>query len=133
MNENSPIWASATATVTDALNGYPNAQTSTSATNGLPTSTMASAPSTSRGDCNKAAGASSMPTDTKNSTANASRIGSASDAARRLYSDRPTTMPARNAPRAIETLKTSADPTAMPSASTSTVSVNSSRERVAAT
>ena len=69
-----------------------------------------------------------MPTDTKNSTANASRIGSASDAARRLYSDRPTTMPARNAPSAIETLKTSAEPTAMPSASTSTVSVNSSRD-----
>ena len=42
-------------------------------------------------------------------------------------------MPARNAPSAIETPKISAEPTAMPSASTSTVSVNSSRERVAAT
>ena len=39
-------------------------------------------------------------------------------------------MPARNAPSAIETPKISADPTAMPSAMTSTVSVNSSRERV---
>ena len=42
-------------------------------------------------------------------------------------------MPARNAPSAIDTLKISADPTAMPSAITSTVSVKSSRERVAAT
>ena len=59
-----------------------------------------------------------MPTETKNSTAKASRIGSASVAARRLNSDRPTTMPARNAPRAIETPKSLADPTAMPSATT---------------
>ena len=42
-------------------------------------------------------------------------------------------MPARNAPSAIETPNTSADPTAMPSATTSTVRVNSSRDRVCAT
>ncbi len=47
-----------------------------------------------------------------------------------LNSLRPTTMPARNAPRAIDTPNTMAEPTAMPSATTSTVSVNSSRERV---
>ena len=41
-------------------------------------------------------------------------------------------MPARKAPRAIETPNSFADPTAIPSATTSTVSVNSSRERVAA-
>ena len=58
-----------------------------------------------------------MPTETKKSTANASRIGRASVAARRLKSDRPTTMPARKAPRAIETPKSLADPTAMPRAS----------------
>ena len=46
-----------------------------------------------------------MPTETKNRTAKASRIGRASDAARRLNSDRPTTIPARNAPSAIETPK----------------------------
>ena len=39
------------------------------------------------GVSSSAPGSSSMPTETKNSTANASRIGSASDAARRLYSD----------------------------------------------
>ena len=74
-----------------------------------------------------------MPTDTKKSTAKASRIGSASEAALELNSDRPTTMPARNAPSAIETPNTIADPTAMPSARTRTVSVNSSRDRVRAT
>src|SRR6476620_6239623 len=89
MNENSPIWASATATVTDALNGYPTAHTSTSATNGLPTSTIASAPSTSAGDCSSAAGASSMPTETKNSTANASRLGRGAQAVLRSPDDHP--------------------------------------------
>ena len=78
-------------------------------------------------------GSNSIPTETKNSTANASRIGSASVAALRLNSERPTTMPARKAPRAIETPNSFADPTAIPSATTSTVSVKSSRERVAAT
>ena len=45
----------------------------------------------------------------------------------------PTIMPARNAPSSIDTPKKSDDPTAMPSASTSTVSVKSSREPVSAT
>ena len=39
-------------------------------------------------------------------------------------------MPARNAPSAIDTLKMSDEPTAIPSAITRTVSVNSSRDRV---
>ena len=39
-------------------------------------------------------------------------------------------MPARNAPSAIDTPNSLAEPTAIPSANTSTVSVNSSRERV---
>ena len=77
-------------------------------------------------------GSSSMPTETKNSTANASRIGNASDAARTLNSDRPTTRPARNAPSAIDTPKNCAEATEMPSARARTVSVKSSRERVAA-
>ncbi len=74
-----------------------------------------------------------MPTDTKNRTAKASRMGNASEAALKLYCDRPTTMPARKAPSAIDTLKMSAEPTAIPSAMTRTVSVKSSRERVSAT
>jgi hypothetical protein len=73
-----------------------------------------------------------MPTETKKSTANASRSGKASDAARSPNSDRPTTSPARNAPSAIDTPKIRAAPTATPRAITRTVSVNSSREPVAA-
>ena len=104
-----------------------------SAASGLPTSTMASAATSSSGCSSTCIGFSSMPTETKNSTANASRIGSASDAARTLKSDRATTSPARNAPSAIDTPKTAAEPTAIPRARTSTQSVKSSRERVAAT
>ena len=74
-----------------------------------------------------------MPTDTKNSTANASRSGSASAAACWLTGDCPTTMPARNAPSAIEAPKSSAAPAAIAIANASTVSVNSSRERSRAT
>ncbi len=48
------------------------------------TSTIASVPANSHGESSSDAGSSSIPTETKNSTANASRIGSASDAARRL-------------------------------------------------
>ena len=104
-----------------------------SAASGFPTSTMPSVAATRPGASTRYAGSKSMPTETKNSTAKASRIGSASAAARRLNSERPTTMPARNAPSAIDTPNSMADPTAMPRASTSTVSVNSSRERVPAT
>ncbi len=60
-------------------------------------------------------------------------MGSASFAARKLKSDRATIMPARNAPSSIDTPKSIADPTAIPSATTSTVSVKSSRDPVSAT
>ena len=42
-------------------------------------------------------------------------------------------MPARNEHNAIDTLKINAEQTAMPRAITSTVNVNSSRDRVSAT
>ncbi len=73
-----------------------------------------------------------MPTDTKNSTAKASRSGSVSRAARWLSSDSFSTMPAKKAPRAKETSKNSTAPKAIPSASASTDRVKSSREPVAA-
>jgi hypothetical protein len=84
MNENSPICAKAIPTVNAALNGYLIVQTRRIATIGLPMITTASAPATSPGEANSAAGSRSIPTETKKSTANASRIGKASDAARRL-------------------------------------------------
>ena len=74
-----------------------------------------------------------MPTDTKNSTAKASRRGRASAVARALKSDCPTTMPARKAPKAMDASKNRAEPTAMPRASTMTASVNRSRVPVRAT
>ena len=73
-------------------------------------------------------GSKSIPTDTKNSTANASRSGSASAAAWWLMSDSPTTAPARNAPSANETPNTVDETNAIPRAIASTASVNSSRE-----
>ena len=106
MNENSPIWASAMATESATRNGYRKANTMANAASGLPTRTTASVAATSPGACTREAGVRSMPTDTKNKTANASRMGRASDAARRLNSDCPTTIPARNAPSAIDTPNT---------------------------
>ena len=76
----------------------------------------------------RADGSSSMPTDTKNRTAKASRSGRASAAAWWLRSDSPTTAPARNAPSANETPKTVDDRNAKPIAMASTARVNSSFE-----
>ena len=132
MNENSPIWASATATETAVRSGWPSIRTIASAASGLPSRITARVAATTPGERVRWCGSNSIPTETKNSTAKASRIGRASVAARRLNSDRPTTIPARKAPSAIETPNALAEPTAMPSASTSTVRVKSSRERVAA-
>ena len=97
---------------------------------GLPTMTTNSTIAMGTGALNRVPGSKSMPTETKNSTANASRIGMASMAARAAKSVRPTASPARNAPSSMETPKIPAAPTAMPTARTSTASVNSSRERV---
>ena len=51
---------------------------------GLINRTIARVPPNSHGESSSEAGSSSIPTETKNSTANASRIGSASAAARWL-------------------------------------------------
>ena len=133
MNENSPICASAAATAKATGAGRRNPSTITSAASGLPIMMIASVAAVAPKCSRKSRGSNSMPTETKKRTAKASRIGSASAAARKLNSDRPTTIPARNAPRAIDTPKKTAEPAAMPSATTSTVSVKSSRECVAAT
>lgn len=74
-----------------------------------------------------------MPTDTKNRTAKASRNGSASAAACWLTGDCPTTIPARNAPSAMDAPKKTAAPVAIAMASARIVSVNSSRDRRRAT
>ena len=51
-----------------------------------------------------------MPTETKNSTAKASRSGSDCSAARWLNSDSRSTMPAKNAPSAKDTPNSAAAP-----------------------
>ena len=73
-----------------------------------------------------------MPTETKNSTANASCSGNEFDAALWLRSDSLSTMPAKNAPSANETPNSLAAPNAMPTDSARTASVNSSRDPVRA-
>ena len=60
---------------------------------------------TASGASTNTLGLSSMPTETKNSTAKASRSGMASSAARWLRSLSPSTMPAKKAPSAKETSK----------------------------
>ena len=55
-------------------------------------------------------GLNNMPTDTKNSTAKASRSGSVSCAARWLSVDSLRIMPAKNAPSAKETSNSAAAP-----------------------
>ena len=71
-----------------------------------------------------------MPTETKNSTAKASRSGSDSCAARWLSSDSLRIMPAKKAPSANDTSNSMLAPKATPSAIASTDSRNSSREPV---
>ncbi|MNX57446.1 hypothetical protein D3C86_882630 [compost metagenome] len=74
-----------------------------------------------------------MPTDTKNSTAKASRSGSDSCAARWLNCDSRITMPAKKAPSANDTPNSAAEAKAMLTAAATTHSVNSSREPVRVT
>ena len=55
-------------------------------------------------------GSNSIPTETKNSTAKASRSGKVSSAARWLSSDPPIIMPAKKAPKAKDTPNSCAAP-----------------------
>jgi hypothetical protein len=77
-------------------------------------------------------GLNSIPSETKNSTANASRNGNDSSAARWASSDSFKIMPAKNAPKAKDTPNSSAATNATPSAIESTASRNSSLEPVCA-
>ncbi len=99
----------------------------------LPTRMMATVATSLPGSFQTTAGSNSMPTETKNSTAKASRNGSDSSAARWLNSDSRIIMPAKKAPSANETSNSLAAPNAKPMATASTLSVNSSCEPVRAT
>ncbi len=98
----------------------------------LPKTMMATVARRGQGCSISTAGLNSIPTDTKNSTANASRRGRLSSAARWLSSDSARIMPAKKAPSAKETPNRLAAPKATPRATTSTARRNSSREPVCA-
>ncbi len=80
MNENSPICASPAATIRPVRAGRRKATTIRNAASGFAT-TMSSTSTTATGCASSIDGSNSIPTDTKNSTANASRSGRASSAA----------------------------------------------------
>ncbi len=133
MNENSPIWARLAEIVSAVWRGRRNASTMPRAASDLPTMMMRTTAMTSRGSRTRTIGSKSIPTATKKSTANASWSGNASEAAFVERSDSLITTPAKKAPRAKETPKRDAAPTAMPRATARTPSVKSSREPVRAT
>src|SRR3990167_4446062 len=99
----------------------------------LPTMMIATTANTFIGSVQSTLGWNNMPTETKNSTAKASRKGSDSAAARWLSADSRIIMPAKNAPSANETSNSLAAPNATPTAAATTLSVNSSCEPVRAT
>jgi hypothetical protein len=132
MKLNSPTWDSAAPTATAVDIGLPSRRTTNIAAIGLPSKTTASTIAINSGARTTLLGSHSIPTETKKSTAKASRMGKASFAARAANSERPTASPARKAPSAIDTPKSLAAPIAIPSATTRIESVKSSRERAAA-
>ena len=132
MKENSPICARLTEMVRAVPAGCLNARTMKNAASDLPTTMMPNVASTCHGCAIRMAGLNSMPTETKNSTAKASRNGRESLAALWLSSDSLSSMPAKNAPSAKDTPNSVAEPNATPSAMARTDRVNSSREPVAA-
>ena len=133
MNENSPICARLAEIVSAVMRGCPNSRTMKNAAMDFPRTMMNTVASSGNGSRYAIIGSTSMPTETKNSTANASRSGSVSCAARWLSSDSLRIMPAKNAPSANDTSNSIAAPNATPSEMASTASRNSSREPVCAT
>ncbi|MGY4380605.1 hypothetical protein ACVWZ3_008244 [Bradyrhizobium sp. i1.3.6] len=93
---------------------------------------IASVASSGQGSRTTLIGSNIMPTETKNSTAKASRSGSDSCAARALSGDSRSIMPAKNAPSASDTSNSFVAPNAMHSAIASTPRRNNSREPVCA-
>ena len=99
----------------------------------LPTRMIITVATSGQGWVMTTLGLNNIPTDTKNKTANASRKGSVSSAARWLSCDSLKIMPAKNAPRANETPNRAAAPKATTMAMASTASRNNSRDPVLAT
>ncbi len=132
MKENSPIWARLAEIINAVAIGCRNSTTIKSAASDLPTTMTNRVATNGHGSRTTLSGSNSMPTETKNSTAKASRSGNVSWAARWLSGDSRSIIPAKKAPSASETPNSLVAPKAMQSAIASTVSRNSSREPVCA-
>ncbi len=81
MKENSPIWARLAVIISAGTRSLPSARRDAHATSDLPNTMIRKVASTCSGCSTRIIGSNSMPTDTKNSTANASRSGRVSVAA----------------------------------------------------
>ena len=99
MKENSPIWASAAATVRLVALSSLKTVVMPIAAMDLPTMTMPRTPSTASGSRSRIVGSNNIPTETKNSTAKASRSGRDRSAALCPSGELFSTSPARKAPR----------------------------------
>jgi hypothetical protein len=93
MNENSAIWPRLAATVQAVAVGCPSRRAAPNAASPLPPTITASVASTAHGRSTRTCGLKSMPTETKNSTAKASRSGNASSVARWLSGLSASTLP----------------------------------------
>ena len=133
IKENSPICAKLMPTVIAVLSGYLKSNTKATAASVLPTVMIKITISNLIGSFHTISGLRSMPTETKKRTANASRNGRDSSAARLLNSDSPSIIPAKNAPKANETSNSEAAKNAIPIADAITASVKSSRDPFFAT
>ena len=100
MNENSPICARLAEIVKAVETGWRNPRTIPNASTAFPSVMMRIVATSGPGCSTRTRGLNSIPTETKNSTANASRRGSVSCAARWLSWDSDSTIPAKNAPSA---------------------------------
>lgn len=106
MNENSPIWARAAATVKLVPRSSRNTWVMARAASDLPRRMMNRTPATASGARTRTLGSNSIPTETKNSTAKASLSGRARSAALWPSGVPFSTRPATKAPRAKEAPKT---------------------------
>ena len=130
-NENSPAGTNAAA-VSTAVCGRAIGRNSNRAATGFSATISTSVMSSNGHSSAITSGSMSMPTDTKKSTANTSRVGNSSPSTRCDRSDSDTTNPARNAPSASESPMYS-DASAVLNASAAIARKNSSRDRSSAT
>ena len=130
MKENSPICDSVRPSASAFWIEWRNRRAMAKTAAALPARMISTVIATRKGSRTAIVGSNSIPTETKNRTANASRSGRVSWAALWLSCDSARIMPAKKAPSANEMPNSSDAPNATPSAIASTASRNSSRDPV---